>query len=185
MVVEDEPDIYELLLAMFEIWGIEGVAFVDGEEAIAWIDESDKGAPSDIPELAVLDIRLPGNVSGPMVGERVRKSPVLNGMAIVLITAYKLTVDEEKAVSEQAGADKILYKPLPKFHDLKTILETAISERKAKTAQAASAASTPSTSGTPSASSTATTPGAGASTTTTKTEAAESSSQPKEKQKEN
>ena len=32
MVVEDEPDIYELLLAMFEMWGIEGVAFVDGEE---------------------------------------------------------------------------------------------------------------------------------------------------------
>ena len=77
MVVEDEPDIYELLLAMFEIWGIEGVAFVDGEEAITWIEESDKGAPSEIPELAVLDIRLPGNVSGPMVGARIRQSPVL------------------------------------------------------------------------------------------------------------
>ncbi len=132
MVVEDEPDIYELLLAMFEIWGIEGVAFVDGEEAIAWIDETDKGTPSEIPELAVLDIRLPGNVSGPMVGQRIRQSPVLKGMAIVLITAYKLTVDEEKAVLEQAGADKILYKPLPKFNELKKILETAISERKAK-----------------------------------------------------
>jgi CheY-like chemotaxis protein len=133
MVVEDEPDIYELLLAMFEIWGIEGVAFVDGEEAITWIEEADKGAPSEIPELAVLDIRLPGNVSGPMVGQRIRQSPVLKGMAIVLITAYKLTVDEEKAVMEQAGADKLLYKPLPKFNDLKKILEMAISERQAKT----------------------------------------------------
>ena len=27
-----------------------------------------------MPELALLDIRLPGNVSGPMVGERIRKS---------------------------------------------------------------------------------------------------------------
>jgi CheY-like chemotaxis protein len=135
MVVEDEPDIYELLLAMFEIWGIEGVAFVDGEEAITWIEEADKGAPSEIPELAVLDIRLPGNVSGPMVGQRIRQSPVLKGMAIVLITAYKLTVDEERAVMEQAGADKLLYKPLPKFNDLKKILETAISERQAKTAK--------------------------------------------------
>ncbi|MCC6801546.1 MAG: response regulator [Anaerolineae bacterium] len=140
MVVEDEPDIYELLLAMFEIWGIEGVAFVDGEEATAWIDETDKGMPSEIPELAVLDIRLPGNVSGPMVGERIRKSPVLNGMAIVLITAYKLTKDEADAVSEQAGADRIIYKPLPKFNELKTMLETAINERKAKTAAEASKA---------------------------------------------
>ena len=39
MVVEDEPDIYEVLLAMFGIWGIEGVAFVDGEEAVSWIED--------------------------------------------------------------------------------------------------------------------------------------------------
>ena len=130
MVVEDEPDIYELLLAMFEMWGIEGVAFVDGEEAITWIDEADKGTPGELPELALLDIRLPGNVSGPMVGEQIRKSKALNRMAIVLITAYKLTADEEKAVIKQAGADRLLYKPLPKFSELKKILETVLSERR-------------------------------------------------------
>ena len=43
MVVEDEPDIYDLLLAMFEMWGIEGVAFVDGEEAVAWIEDVENG----------------------------------------------------------------------------------------------------------------------------------------------
>ena len=132
MVVEDEPDIYELLLAMFEIWGIEGVAFVDGEEAIAWVEEADKDAPSDVPELALLDIRLPGNVSGPMVGERLRKSPLLKNVAIVLITAYKLTAEEEKVVMEQAGADKLLNKPLPGFGELKAILEATIAERRAK-----------------------------------------------------
>jgi DNA-binding response OmpR family regulator len=134
MVVEDEPDIYELLLAMFEMWGIEGVAFVDGEEAITWIDEADKGTPGELPELALLDIRLPGNVSGPMVGERIRKSKALAGMAIVLITAYKLTPEEEKAVITQAGADRLLYKPLPKFNELKKTLETVLSERRTKAA---------------------------------------------------
>src|SRR5450432_1016099 len=104
MVVEDEPDIYEVLLAMFEIWGIEGVAFVDGEEAVSWIDDADAGKAGDIHEVALLDIRLPGNVSGPMVGARVRQSPVLNRMVVVLITAYKLTVDEEQAVVKEAGA---------------------------------------------------------------------------------
>src|SRR5690606_20763488 len=112
MVVEDEPDIYEVLLAMFEMWGIEGVAFVDGEEAVAWIDDVDNGRfRGELPELALLDIRLPGPISGAMVGERLRKSPVLGQISIVLTTAYKLTVDEEVEVIARAGADKLLYKP--------------------------------------------------------------------------
>jgi len=134
MVVEDEPDIYELLLAMFEMWGIEGVAFVDGEEAMAWIDEADQGIPGELPELALLDIRLPGDIGGPEVAARIRQSAALSRMAIVLITAYKLTVDEEKEIIEKAGADRLLYKPLPKFNELKKTLETAISERRAKAA---------------------------------------------------
>ena len=130
MVVEDEPDIYELLLAMFEMWGIEGVAFVDGEEAVALIEEADKSKPDELPELALLDIRLPGNLQGPQVGERIRASEALNNVAIVLITAYKLTVDEEKTVLAEAKADKLLYKPLPKFIELKTILEDVIKTRR-------------------------------------------------------
>ncbi|HLV37735.1 MAG TPA: response regulator [Spirillospora sp.] len=136
MVVEDEPDIYEVLLAMFEMWGIEGVAFVDGEEAIAWIDDVDNGRfRGELPELALLDIRLPGAVSGPAVGERLRKSSVLGDVAIILSTAYKLTVEEEAQAIEQAGADKLLYKPLPKFNELQQLLENVIAARRAKAAQ--------------------------------------------------
>jgi CheY-like chemotaxis protein len=133
MVVEDEPDIYELLLAMFEMWGIEGVAFVDGEEAVSWIEDVDKGRfRGELPELALLDIRLPGAISGPMVGERLRQSPVLNDTAIVLSTAYKLTIEEETQVIEKAGADKLMYKPLPKFNELQQQLEAVIAARRTK-----------------------------------------------------
>jgi CheY-like chemotaxis protein len=132
MVVEDEPDIYEVLLAMFEMWGIEGVAFVDGEEAVAWIDEVDRGDfEGELPELALLDVRLPGSISGPMVGERMRHSPILQNSAIVLSTAYRLSKDEEAAVKERAGADHLMYKPLPKFNELKRLLENIIAERRA------------------------------------------------------
>jgi CheY-like chemotaxis protein len=134
MVVEDEPDIYEVLLAMFEIWGIEGVAFVDGEEATTWIDEIDSGKSGELPELVLLDIRLPGNIKGPQVGARLRQSPVLQHMAIVLVTAYVLSPDEQQAYITQAGADRLLYKPLPKFSELKVILETIIAERHLKAA---------------------------------------------------
>lgn len=132
MVVEDEPDIYEVLLAMFEMWGIEGVAFVDGEEAIAWIDDVDaERFQGELPELALLDIRLPGEVNGVMVGERLRKSPILGNISIVLTTAYKLTPDEQSEAMEKAKADLWLPKPLPKFNELQTILDNAIAERRA------------------------------------------------------
>lgn len=136
MVVEDEPDIYEVLLAMFELWGIEGVAFVDGEEASAWVDDVDNGRfRGELPELALLDIRLPGAVSGPMVGERLRKSHILGDMAIILTTAYKLTPEEQTQAMERAQADKLLPKPLPKFNELQRVLETVIAARREKTAQ--------------------------------------------------
>ncbi|MGJ3238403.1 MAG: response regulator [Anaerolineae bacterium] len=132
MVVEDEPDIYEVLLAMFEMWGIEGVAFVDGEEAIAWIDDVDaERFQGELPELALLDIRLPGDVNGVMVGERLRKSPILNNISIVLTTAYKLTPDEQAEAMQKAKADLWLPKPLPKFSQLQGILDEAIAHRRA------------------------------------------------------
>jgi CheY-like chemotaxis protein len=131
MVVEDEPDIYEVLLAMFEMWGIDGVAFVDGEEATAWIEDVDNGRfQGELPELALLDIRLPGKISGPMVGERIRKSPILGDIAIVLSTAYKLSPEEEQDVIDQAGADKLMYKPMPRFDELQRVLEAVIARRR-------------------------------------------------------
>lgn len=138
MVVEDEPDIYEVLLAMFEMWGIEGVAFVDGEEATAWIEDVDSGRfRGELPELAMLDIRLPGPIKGHMVSERLRKSPILGQMAIVLITAFKLTPEEEKEIMGISGADAIIYKPLPKFDEFKQLLEGLVEKRRATVVEVA------------------------------------------------
>lgn len=129
MVVEDEPDIYDVLLAMFEIWGIDGVAFVDGGQAVAWIEDVDQGRvrTSELPELAILDIRLP-EVSGPEVGQRIRQSPVLKNMAIVLITAYRLSPDEEEEVLRLAQANLLMYKPLPGMPELRSTLDKIIKE---------------------------------------------------------
>jgi CheY-like chemotaxis protein len=132
MVVEDEPDIYEVLLAMFEMWGVEGVAFVDGEEAITWIEDVDKGTyKGELPELALLDIRLPGDVSGPDVGARLRKSEKLKHLAIVLSTAYRLSAEDEATIMKHAGADSLLYKPLPRFNELQKLLEGVVETRRA------------------------------------------------------
>ena len=132
MVVEDEPDIYEVLLAMFEMWGIEGVAFVDGEEALAWIEDvNNHRFTGEIPELALLDIRLPGDVDGITVGKHLRQSEILGNIAIVMITAYKYSPEEQAEAMRESGADRWQYKPLPKFNELQAMLETAIAERRA------------------------------------------------------
>ncbi len=132
MVVEDEPDIYEVLLAMFEMWGIEGVAFVDGEEAVAWIDDVDNGRfKGELPELALLDIRLPGEIDGIKVGERLRKSPVLGQIAVVLTTAWKLSPEDQESAMSRTSADRWMPKPLPKFNELQAILEDVIAKRRA------------------------------------------------------
>ena len=133
MVVEDEPEIYELLLAMFEMWGIEGVAFVDGEEAVAWIEDVNNNRfQGELPELALLDIRLPGEINGIQVGKQLRESPILNKVAIVMTTAFKLTETEKSEALKETEADLWMPKPLPKFKELQSILETVIAERRAK-----------------------------------------------------
>lgn len=131
MIVEDEPDIYALLLAMFDVWGIEGIAFVDGEETVRWIVDVDGGMPlREPPELALVDVRLPGEISGVHIGERLRKSSILDDMVIVLITAYRLSPADEEAMRLQAGADILLHKPLPDLRDLRGMLDVALRERR-------------------------------------------------------
>ena len=130
MLVEDEPDMYEMVLAMYEILGINGVSFTNGEDALDWIEEVDNGyAADDVPELALLDIRLPGKASGLDVGARLHKSPVLKNTAVVLMTAYKMTPQEEKEAIKQATADHFLYKPLPSHTKLVKMFNSLIPRR--------------------------------------------------------
>ncbi len=131
MVVDDEPDIYDVLVTMFQLWGIDGVAFVDGAEAVQWVDSVDAGTYSgELPELAILDIRLPG-VDGHHVAARIRRSPKLGDIAIVLITAYRISPEQEKQIMLISQADLLLEKPLPAMSDLRTQLDGLIARRQA------------------------------------------------------
>jgi len=131
MVVDDEPDIYDVLVTMFQLWGIDGVAFVDGAEAVQWVDSVDAGAyTGELPELAILDIRLP-SVEGHHVAARIRRSPKLGDMAIVLITAYRISPAQEKQIMLISQADLLLEKPLPTMSELRTQLDALIARRQA------------------------------------------------------
>lgn len=131
MLVEDEPDLYEMLLAMTQTMGVNGIAFSTGEEAVDWIEDVDAGMfQGELPVLALLDVRLPGEISGPMVGARLRQSKPLGHIRTILITAYRLSPTEEATLIKEAGADLLLYKPLPAFRELETILKGKRKRRK-------------------------------------------------------
>jgi CheY-like chemotaxis protein len=131
MVIEDEPDLYEMILAMYAALGVGGVAFVTGEEAIEWLEEVERGAHDvDLPELALIDIRLPGDVSGIEISAKLRSSPLFKNLVIVLMTAYKLSPQEEDQAIEAAGADNLMYKPLPRFVELEQMLNRLVLARR-------------------------------------------------------
>ncbi len=130
MLLEDEPDLYEMVLAMYNMLGINGVAFGTGEDTIAWILDVENGHyHGELPELALLDIRMPDQISGTMVSARLRQSPILRNMVIVMMTAYRLSPKDEAEVMAQAGADYMLYKPLPHVRDLEHLLRELIAQK--------------------------------------------------------
>lgn len=124
MVVEDEPDIYEVLLMMLETFGVEGLAFVDAEEAVDWIDDLDNGYYNgELPTVALIDIRLPGDLNGLDVGARLRQSPILAyDIRIVLVTAYKMSPHEEEEAMRKSGANLLIYKPIPRFNEFQNMI---------------------------------------------------------------
>lgn len=123
LVVEDEPDLYDMVLAMYETLGIDGVAFLNGEDAVDWLNDVDAGVVgADLPQLALLDIRLPGDIDGVMVGARIRASASLGHIPIVLMTAYRLTPEQQDDALREAGADLLIFKPLPALDEFQRLM---------------------------------------------------------------
>lgn len=139
MIVEDEPDLYEMLLLMTEALDHEGVAFLNGEEAITWIDDMDTNrlTPSR-PEFALIDIRLPGDIKGYEVAHQLRQSNTLRNIPIILMTAYHLSPDEERDMMKYSGADMLIHKPLPNPQELQALFRqlSAAPARQAEPAKA-------------------------------------------------
>jgi CheY-like chemotaxis protein len=139
MVVDDEPDIYDVLVTMFQLWGIDGVAFVDGAEAVQWVERVDAGTyTGELPVNAVIDVRLPG-VEGHYVAQRIRRSPRLGNMAIVLITAYRTSPEQERQIMAISQADMLIEKPLPSMAEFRALLDGLVARRQAMAAAQQSA----------------------------------------------
>lgn len=102
LVVDDEPDVLEVLRVRLKSSGYEVQTAVDGEEALEMLR-------SGKTDLVLLDILLPG-MDGCQVCREIRKDEFLRYLPVILITASVL----EENIGERiagSGADDYLIKP--------------------------------------------------------------------------
>ncbi len=131
LLVEDEESIREALEALLVHWGIEPMVFVNGRQAIRWLDEVDKGTyRGEIPVLALVDIRLPSGPDGTDISQKIRNTPKTADMGIALMTAYALSAEQERDILRKSQADILVYKPLPTMSELLKIANEVIRKRK-------------------------------------------------------
>jgi len=129
MIAEDEIDIRNLVATMASVWGHTTVAFESGQKAWDFMDAVEAGTNQDpLPEFALMDIRMPG-YTGDLVAERIRRTPGMESIPIVLMTAFALTEPERQAMIARTGVDKVIYKPLPEFTELKDLLHDVIDSK--------------------------------------------------------
>ena len=101
LVVEDEPDILELVRYNLERAGLEVEGVGDGEAALERIEEA-------VPSLIVLDLMLPG-LDGLEVCRLVKQRPALRAVPVLMLTAKAEEVD--RIVGLELGADDYVVKP--------------------------------------------------------------------------
>lgn len=101
LIVEDEPDVLLLLENRVRGAGFEVRSAMEGESALALIEESK-------PHVVVLDWMMP-RMSGIDVLERLRTDDPEHGIKVLMLTAKSQQSDIDRALS--AGADDYIVKP--------------------------------------------------------------------------
>ena len=102
LVVDDEPNIRELVQVALQFHGCAVTTAATGKDAL-------RQAETDRPDLIVLDVMLP-DINGQAVCELIRQDPTMSDIKIICISGM---VEEDKiAELREAGADDFLQKPL-------------------------------------------------------------------------
>ena len=102
LVAEDDRDIRELLDILLVDSGYQPLLARDGQEALDLSREH-------VVHLALLDVAMPGGISGIEVTRRLRAQPATRALPVLLLSA--LAQERDVAAGMAAGADEYLIKP--------------------------------------------------------------------------
>ncbi len=115
LVVDDEPDVLDMIVRTLEADGFRTVSAFDGLSALDL-------AESEQPDLVLLDIMMP-MMSGYEVIEQLKSNPQTQRIPIICLTsAESITA---RARSRKAGAAKLIMKPFSPaelVHELHAVL---------------------------------------------------------------
>ncbi len=114
LVVEDVPNILDLLAVTLRFKGYPVVTAVNGEEALKEIEK-------ERPALIITDILMP-KMDGFALVHRLRTNPKTNQIPLIFLSATYVT-PEDKAFALSLGAVKFLEKPVDTEEFLLTIAE--------------------------------------------------------------
>ena len=103
LVVDDKEDSRILVGKILRFRGYEVIGAGTGEEAISM-------AQTDIPDLILMDIRLPGGIDGLEATRRIKATPQLAHIPILAMTASVRPEDMQKALDE--GCNGFVSKPI-------------------------------------------------------------------------
>jgi CheY-like chemotaxis protein len=94
LVVDDEHGVRELLLAALRRAGYEARSASSGETALQMISKA-------LPRALLLDLMMPGGMSGYELIARLRSDPLTEGMPILVVTGRDMTPQDRKFILGQ------------------------------------------------------------------------------------
>jgi two-component system, sensor histidine kinase len=106
LLVDDNHDSREMYRAVLLAHGHDVCEAADGEHALAMLDSDGAGPP----DVAFIDIGLPGGMDGYELARRIRSHPAGANIRLVALTGYGFP--EDRLHSRQAGFAKHLVKPV-------------------------------------------------------------------------
>jgi DNA-binding response OmpR family regulator len=102
LIVEDQPDIRDLVRMTLEMASFEVHEAPDGEAGL-------RMAAQVSPDLMLLDVMMPGSLDGLAVCQRVKADPARRRTKVVMLSARNQSADRQAGL--KAGADAYLSKP--------------------------------------------------------------------------
>ena len=102
LIVDDQPEVRELVSVTLEIGPYQTLTAENGEQALAL-------ARAELPELILLDIQMPGDLDGLAVCRLLKSDEYTHGIYVLMLTAKGQ--DWDKQLGYEAGADDYFVKP--------------------------------------------------------------------------